>query len=151
MELSSTAFSMGEPIPPRYACEGANLSPGLTFIDVPRETHSLVLVCEDSDSPSGSFAHWVLFNIPPRIKHLPEAQPHGDQFDWGSAQGINDFRHNGYDGPCPPRGQTHHYHFRLFALKDSLDLAPGSTRAGVLLEIADKIITTAELVGTYKR
>jgi hypothetical protein len=71
--------------------------------------------------------------------------------EWGGAQGRNDFGDAGYGGPCPPRGETHRYHFRLYALDEALDLSPGLTRDQFFSAIEGHILDRADLMGRYGR
>jgi phosphatidylethanolamine-binding protein (PEBP) family uncharacterized protein len=70
--ITSDAFLEGETIPTKYTCDGDDLSPDLRWSDIPPNTRSLALICEDPDAPSGTFTHWVLFDLPPTVTELPE-------------------------------------------------------------------------------
>jgi Raf kinase inhibitor-like YbhB/YbcL family protein len=65
-------------------------------------------------------------------------------------QGINGFRKMVYQGPCPPHGNPHHYHFKLYALSAELDLPEGSTKQEVENAMEGLMIDRAELIGTYQ-
>jgi hypothetical protein len=67
------------------------------------------------------------------------------------SEGRNDFGKAGYGGPCPPRGETHHYVFRLFALHRPTDLEPGADRAAFDKAVAPHVLAEARLTATYKR
>ena len=152
IELTSTAFSSGETIPSQYTCEGRDVSPPLAWRNAPPQTESLVLICDDPDSKNGPWSHWVLYDIPPDKDELGENIPPESQRSWGGVQGRNDFGNPGYGGPCPsPPGSTHHYYFRLYALDESLDLAPGATRQQVLDRIQGHVLDKTELIGQYTR
>jgi Raf kinase inhibitor-like YbhB/YbcL family protein len=100
--LSSPAFSNRQTIPAKYTCDGENLSPPLQWSGAPVETPSFVLIIEDPDAPTGVFRHWAVYNLPPEVAALPEGvggQPSAEEL----RQGVNDFGHARYDGPCPPR------------------------------------------------
>jgi Raf kinase inhibitor-like YbhB/YbcL family protein len=130
--LSSPDFSDGQMIPAKYTCDGENLSPPLQWSGALAATRSFVLIIEDPDAPSGVFRHWPVYNLPPEVAALPEGiggQASAEELH----QGVNDFGHAGYDGPCPPRGHgTHHYHFRLAALDTSnLTVSPAAKVADV--------------------
>jgi phosphatidylethanolamine-binding protein (PEBP) family uncharacterized protein len=58
MQLTSVAFTGGHRIPQRYACDGQNLSPPLTWSGAPSGTRGFVLLCDDSDAPAGTWHHW---------------------------------------------------------------------------------------------
>jgi Raf kinase inhibitor-like YbhB/YbcL family protein len=148
-ELYSTAFADGGAIPTRFTCDGENESPPLAWNGAPPETQAYALVVHDPDAPSGDFAHWVVYEIPPGV----------DRFDEGAApiqtalEGSNDFGRVGYGGPRPPAGHgPHHYVFDLYAL-DTLHvgLGEGATRQEVENAILNHIIAKTQLTGTYER
>ena len=144
MELSSRAFEHGERIPPRYTCDGPNVSPPLTIAGVPQGARALALVMDDPDAPAGTWDHWVVWNIPPETVEIAEdTEPEG-------VQGITDFGVPGYGGPCPPSG-THRYQFRLYALDRELDLAEGSTKDQLETVVKEHVLAEARLTGLYRR
>lgn len=147
MELTSPAFADGQPIPPRYTCDGANLSPELEWSGVPPETVSLALTCVDPDAPTGTFTHWLVWNIDPTLDGLPagEVPP-------TARQGRNDFGNVGYGGPCPPRGHgPHRYVFTLHAASTEIPLPQGATIVQLAAALADVTLARAVLVGLYER
>jgi Raf kinase inhibitor-like YbhB/YbcL family protein len=145
MELSSEAFADGEPIPPRYTCEGEDVSPPLTWSDVPEGAVTLALVCDDPDAPSGTFTHWIAWDIDPGGGGLAEGEA-------PPREGQNGFGKVGYGGPCPPPGHgTHHYRFRLYALEADPSLDDGADREKLEGALETEGIANAELVGTYER
>jgi hypothetical protein len=150
MELSSTAFKNGTPIPAQYTCDGPNISPPLQWSGVPDKTQALALLVDDPDAPKGNWVHWILFNIPPRATALPENIRKTRTIPNGARQGINDFRETGYGGPCPPGG-THRYFFRLFALDVELQLEPGTKRSELERNMTGHVLAEAQLMGTYHR
>src|SRR5438067_13028165 len=132
LQLTSTAFEEGQPIPLDYTGEGRNVSPLLKWTDPPAGTKSLALICEDPDAPRGVFTHWVAFNIPPESHELAEGVPHREGLANGVRQGRNDSGKLGYNGPKPPEGKPHRYFFRLFALDKALNVTGGDTKEHVL-------------------
>jgi Raf kinase inhibitor-like YbhB/YbcL family protein len=150
--LVSPAMPPGGEIPAQYTCDGADISPPLSWSGVPQGTQSLVLVVDDPDAPSGVFRHWAAFDIPPG-SHGLDAGYTAARPAAGFREGRNDFGNTGYNGPCPPRGGgTHHYHFRLLAIsRPTLDLRPPATAADVLRAAQPYLIQQTELVGTYRR
>jgi Raf kinase inhibitor-like YbhB/YbcL family protein len=113
--LKSSAFPDKGKIPAKYGRQGNDLSPPLTWQNPPKGTKSYVLTVEDPDAPSGTFVHWVIFNIPGKLSGLPEGVPTEKELDNGAVQSRNDFGSYGYEGPDPPSG-SHHYIFTLTAL-----------------------------------
>ena len=116
MRLTSTAFADGERIPSRYTCDGENFSPPMSWSGAPRQTMSFVLLCDDPDAPLGMWRHWAVYDIPPSRTSLSANVPRAHAVE-DFKQAINDFRHPGYGGPCPPPSHgPHRYYFRLLAL-----------------------------------
>ena len=147
LEIISPVFSAHEAIPKRYTSDGENVSPPLQWSKIPPETKQLVLICHDPDAPLPfGFTHWTVYNIPSNVEEI--AQGGGDNF----TEGVNSAGGNGYTGPAPPEGHgVHHYYFWLYALNQSLDLAPGLSREELLDAIADLVTAQARLVGVYER
>lgn len=141
----SPAFSDGEAIPTKYTEDGKNISPALEIIEVPNACHSLVLIMEDPDAPSGNWVHWLLWDIDPKDSLLEEGKK-----PLTAKEGLNDFGFWGYGGPCPPSG-THRYFFRLYALSEKLNLAEGADKASLIKAMAGKVLESSELMGTYSR
>ncbi|HKC46982.1 MAG TPA: YbhB/YbcL family Raf kinase inhibitor-like protein [Gemmatimonadales bacterium] len=151
--LSSSAFSEGASIPEKFTCDGANVSPALTWSGAPPSTQTFVLIADDPDAPAGTWVHWVLFNLPAKTNALPENVARDEMLPalGNAAQGRNDFKKFGYGGPCPPRGHPHRYFFKLYALDTSLGLHPGATKAQLEAAMQGHIVGSAQLVGTYAR
>lgn len=150
MILQSSAFEEGGAIPPRFTCDGADVSPPLSWSGTPDDTVSLVLICDDPDAPMGTWVHWVLYDLPPEVLSLPEAVDTADEPAAGGLQGVTDFRRTGYGGPCPPGG-THRYFFTLYALDTLLGLSAGLKKTQVLKAMEGHVLAEARLMGTYAR
>jgi Raf kinase inhibitor-like YbhB/YbcL family protein len=142
MQLSSSAFRSGESMPARFSREEGNLSPPLAFSDVPVPAQSLALIMDDPDAPRGTFTHWVVFDLDPRVGQIPENRLPGGTL------GRNDWGETAYGGPRPPSG-THRYFFRAFALDQTLHLPRGAPRHEVEAAIKGHILDHAELIGRY--
>jgi Raf kinase inhibitor-like YbhB/YbcL family protein len=151
MQLTSTAFSEGQPIPAKYTCDGQDTSPPLKWNGVPPATKSLALIADDPDAPVGTWVHWVLYDLPASVTELAEDQPKSQYLPGGAKQGLSDFKHLGYGGPCPPAGKPHRYYFKLYALDTILELKPGATRKEVERAIEKHTVAQCQLMGTYKR
>lgn len=112
---TSPVFEDGGRIPNLYTCPGPNLSPPLTWDEVPGDVLSFALTCEDPDAPKGTFHHWAVYDIPAYARELPEG--FGNAEHGNIRQARNGFGKIGWGGPCPPPGHgEHRYVFRLFAL-----------------------------------
>jgi Raf kinase inhibitor-like YbhB/YbcL family protein len=151
LTVTSSAFPSGGSIPAKYSCEGANVSPALEWSGIPAKTKSLALICEDPDAPTGTWTHWVLFNLPASTTTLPEKMDTAATLSSGAKQGTNDFQKTGYGGPCPPPGKPHRYFFKIYALDTELALKPDATRNEVLRAMEHHIVAEGQLMGTYQR
>jgi hypothetical protein len=151
LELTSTAFSNNGTVPARHTCEGSDTSPPLRWSGAPVGTRSFAVVCSDPDAPAGTWYHWAIYDIPPDVAGLPEHYPPEGRGD--IRQAINDFGRKGYGGPCPPRGHgTHHYHFKLYALKvERLPLEGSPPCREVERSAKSHALGEAELVGLFSR
>jgi Raf kinase inhibitor-like YbhB/YbcL family protein len=148
--LSSPDFKNGDTIPLRYTCSGDNKSPALKWASIPGGARSLALIADDPDAPMGTFVHWVLYNIPPSTNGLPEGVSTSASVT-NAEQGVNGRGSVGYTGPCPPPGKPHHYHFRLYALDQKMDLRPGATAEQVQAAMNGHVLAKTELVGVFER
>jgi Raf kinase inhibitor-like YbhB/YbcL family protein len=150
-ELSSTAFEPEATIPRAHTCDGDDRSPPLAWHGAPPGTAGYALICDDPDTPAGTWVHWLIWNVPGDGQGLPEGVPADETLSDGARQGQNDFRRIGYGGPCPPRGRPHRYFFKLYALDTTLDLAPGANKKQLLTAMQDHVLAEAELMGRYGR
>ena len=150
MELKSSAFEAGGMIPPKYTCDGPDVSPSLSWSDVPARAKSLALIADDPDAPRGTWVHWVAWNIPANARALEEDVPKRDTLPNGMKQGTTDFQSIGYGGPCPPSG-THRYFFKLYALDTTLNLPPSTTKKDLEKAIQGHLLAKVELMGKYAR
>jgi Raf kinase inhibitor-like YbhB/YbcL family protein len=154
LTLSSTAFIHEGPIPPRYTCDAEDVSPALSWTDVPEGTASLALIVDDPDAPDPAapkmtWVHWVLCNLPPDTDGLNEAVTAG-ALPPGTLEGMTDFGKTGWGGPCPPIGR-HRYFFKLFALDCVLPDLPELTSATLQAAMEGHVIAATQLMGTYIR
>jgi len=151
LHLSCPYFTNGAAIPDHFTCKDADESPPLAWSGVPKDAKSLALIVDDPDAPSGTFVHWVAYNIPASSVGLPDAVPKKTTLAEGGEQGLNDFGKTGYNGPCPPPGSTHHYHFRLYALDQEINPGPQAKSPALEDAMRGHVKATAELVGTFSR
>jgi len=142
LSLKSPAFKNNGAIPSKYTCDGANINPEINISDIPEETQTLALVVDDPDAPKGTFDHWIIWNIPVKDKIEENTAP--------GKQGKNSNDEKKYSGPCPSKN-THHYHFRVYALDIELQLDENSDKNNLLKALDGHILATGELIGTYKK
>ena len=152
--LTSSAFAHQAEIPTRYTCEGDDVSPPLAWSGAPAGTRSLVLIVDDPDAPDPkapklTWVHWVLYNLPPDAKGLPEAVADA-ALPAGTRVGRNDWKREDYGGPCPPIGR-HRYFHKLYALDTKLPEKAGLTKAEVEKAMQGHVLAQAELIGLYEK
>lgn len=144
IKITSPAFAENAKIPAQYTCDGQDKSPPLNVEDVPSNARSLALIVDDPDAPGGTWVHWVLWNIDAGTREIATGS-----LPKNAVQGINDFKKNGYGGPCPPSG-THRYFFKLYALDTLLDLPKKTTKADLERAMKAHIVGQAEIIGRYR-
>jgi Raf kinase inhibitor-like YbhB/YbcL family protein len=142
LSVESPAFENNKFIPTKYTCDGDDVNPSLVIKGIPEEAKTLVLIVDDPDAPTGTWNHWIVWNIPPTGK-IEENTVLG-------IQGMNTARKVSYGGPCPPYG-THRYFFKVYALDTKLSLNPDSKKKEVEKKMKTHILATGELVGLYRR
>lgn len=146
LKLASPAFENNAPIPINYTCDGKNVNPVLEISGVSKSAKSLVLILEDPDASSGTWVHWIIYNLPPETTLIPENPPLG-------LLGVNSGKTKSYAGPCPPPGETHHYNFNLYVLDTVPVFSPLNpiTKEVIEEKIKNRIIESTVLTGTYQR
>jgi len=156
LQITSSAFAEGQPIPQKYTCQGSDVSPQLKWSGAPANTKSFSLIADDPDAPDPrapkmTWVHWVLYDLPASANELAENVAKTPTLPNGAKQGITDFKRIGYGGPCPPPGGAHRYFFKLYALDAALDLKPGATKPELLKAMEGHVLAQAQLMGTYQR
>ena len=143
--LTSSAFAEGASIPQKFTCSGEGTSPQLKWSGAPANAKSFALIMDDPDAPSGTFTHWIAFDIPTTQTEIAEGTKNIGK------GGKNGRGQTGYTGPCPPSG-THRYFFTFYALDlPTLSLNDGAARAEVEKAMNGHIISQSQLMGRYAR
>ncbi|MFO0554186.1 MAG: YbhB/YbcL family Raf kinase inhibitor-like protein [Polyangiaceae bacterium] len=148
MVLTSTAYTQDGMIPPTYTCDGANVSPPLSWTAGPAGTMSYAIIFRDL---SNNLGHAAIWNIPASDLSLPEDVerayspsdvPGAEQCDAYDGQ-------PGWAGPCPPN--AHVYELTLYALPQSdLGLNAQTTSVNQVEAAAAPIaLASATLSATY--
>lgn len=143
LSVKSPAFKQGELIPKKYTCDGENINPPLIIEGVPKEAKTLVLAVDDPDAPSGTWDHWIVWNIAASTAKIGEDSVPG-------MEGENSFGRTGYGGPCPPSG-THRYFFKVYALDTQLNLTGRSKKKDAEKVMQGHVLAKGELMGVYRR
>jgi Raf kinase inhibitor-like YbhB/YbcL family protein len=155
MQLTSSAFAQSADIPSLHTCEGSDQSPPLAWSGVPVGTKSLALIVDDPDAPDPAapkmtWVHWVLYNIPPDTAGFAAGKSRPPDLPPGTREALNDWKREGYGGPCPPIGR-HRYFHKLYALDTVLPVLRPATKATLEKAMQGHILAQGELVGYYKK
>jgi len=143
MRLKSKDFKDNSNIPSEFTCDGRDVSPQLSWEDVPDDTKSFALSVTDPDAPVGTWIHWLVHDIPKEVRSIEQ-----NSVPKGAKQVENDWGRREYGGPCPPSG-THRYIFTLYAL-DTEHLEDVSKRT-FFDKVNKHTLEKAVLKGLYKR
>lgn len=156
--ITSKNFKDGEMLPAKHAgnnkanpnCVGDNVSPELSWTNVPAGTKSFALVMVDPEGRGGlGVIHWVAYGIPGDVTGFAEGEvsKDGPKFIGGKSTVGTTY----YFGPCtPPRTGFHHYTFTLIATDlDAKELPPGLTRDELFTKLAGKSKGAAGIVGLF--
>lgn len=151
--VTSSSFTAGGAISDKYTQNGDNVSPALSWSAGPAGTQSYVVLTEDTGvQRPAPIDHWVLYNIPAGTTSLPEAVPTDAALSSpaGAMNGLNIRGASGYIGPKPPAGQTHPYHYEVFALDTTLHIAAAdASRDAVVEAMMGHVLASGEIVGNY--
>jgi len=162
MVLTTTAWADGTVIPVKYTQAGEQVSPALAWANAPAGTVSFVLHMYDADAAptkgTDTQVHWLMWNMPPTLKGLPEKVPMGATLPDGSRQ-ISATGPQ-YRGPgAPATAPLHHYMIEIYALDTKIDLPPSTaatnpeiaTRTMVFNAMAGHVIGKAVYGGLFHR
>jgi Raf kinase inhibitor-like YbhB/YbcL family protein len=144
LTVTSPAFESNQSIPKKYTCSGEDINPPLNIEGISEGTRSLVLILDDPDASSGTFDHWVVWNIPPSQNKIAEHTAPG-------TEGLNGMGELGYTGPCPPPGKPHRYNFKVYALDVELGLGANSTKKDLEKAMKGHVAAEGKLTGLFGR
>ena len=149
--VTSTGFNAGEELDDKYTQNGENMSPPLSWSKGPTGTRSYVVLTEDSGvNRHDPVFHWVVYNVPVGVTSLPENMGSEATLDTGAMQGLNVRKSAGFLGPKPPAGQTHPYHFQVFALNTKLDLDPAKADRNAVVEaMQGHVLAAGDMIAKY--
>jgi Raf kinase inhibitor-like YbhB/YbcL family protein len=155
--VESPTMAMGQPIPRDYTPDGRNLSPPITWRNLPAGTRQIAVVCEDFGAGNPPpWVHWIIYNIPATAGGLPEglsiymSEPMPPEIE-GAVHGANGWGLQLWRGPAPPIGAYHNYNFVVYALDTELNLPRGLSRAELLERIEGHVLAMGELIPYYRR
>jgi hypothetical protein len=142
VRLTSTDFDQGGVLDTKHGKKFDDVSPQLSWSEVPADTASLVLTVVDPHPVARGFVHWFIDGIPPADGELPA----------GAGASVTVGRElRPYYGPNPPSG-THDYVFTLYALDADAPELPKKTSVDAFLEASQgHIVATASLTGSFTK
>jgi Raf kinase inhibitor-like YbhB/YbcL family protein len=141
--ISSPVFTNNNFIPEKYSCDGDGINPPIFIEKVPERTESLALIMDDPDAASGTFVHWIIWNIDPALSQIAEDSVPG-------VEGLNSGGRKGYTGPCPPSSK-HRYFFKVFALDSMVSLNANSKKGDLEKAMEGHVLAKGEIMGLYRR
>ncbi|KEQ14045.1 YbhB/YbcL family Raf kinase inhibitor-like protein [Endozoicomonas numazuensis] len=155
-EVTSQDIQEGHPMAKTFefsgmGCDGANVSPQLTWKQAPAGTKSFAITAYDPDAPTGSgWWHWVVLNVPATTNALPRGASGNIK---AALETQTDYGKAGFGGACPPEGHgMHRYQFTVWALpKAQIDLPADTPPAVVGYTLNSLAIDKATLTATYTR
>jgi Raf kinase inhibitor-like YbhB/YbcL family protein len=156
IQVASSAFLEGGPIPVRYTISGEDISPPLTWGNLPSGTREVVLVLEDYDVPMPRpMVHAIVHGLGPEIEGLAEgALPSRNAagLDPAPRLGKNGMGQERYDGPAALPGHgVHHYVFQVFALSRALEFESAPGKKELVEAMKDFVLGVGRLTGTFER
>jgi len=151
MFLKSDSFAHGESIPEFCLYKDKNQSPHLIWSNIPEDTLSLALICDDPTAPGGAWVHWLVYNIPVECNEFAKNFNPAHECYSKVLIGKNDFGNFKYDGPAPPPGMEHGYIFRIYALNSILPFTRTMTKEKLQKAIKGHVLGQAEIIGYYQQ
>ena len=148
--VSVAGLPDGSPLPAHFGEDGGDTSPEVRWSGAPAQTKAFAIAVEDPDAPSGTWIHWVAYDLP-LSSGVDENRPRTAELLGGGKQGLNSWGRLGWNGPAPPPGAVHHYRFTVYALSAPTGLGSGATLASLRAAMKGKVLAEGRWTGTYRR
>jgi hypothetical protein len=134
--VSSSSFQEGRAIPAKFAMKavegGQNISPELSWKNVPAGTKSIAVTCIDTNPVAHKWVHWIVINITADTTGISEGASPG-KMPINSKELKNSYGSEGYGGPQPPKGTgIHNYIFTVYALNEPVNASGFLSEDGFL-------------------
>ncbi len=134
----------GGELPARHTCDDADVSPALSWVDVPPDAVELALTV--TEPVAGGEVFWVVYGISPATTGLVEGEVPAEAYVWPNSAGVT-----GWTGPCPPEGSAAVFQFTLHALNQQLEVADDASATEVIAQLAATAIDQSSVSGSYAR
>jgi Raf kinase inhibitor-like YbhB/YbcL family protein len=153
--LTCLSYKDKESISPKHthhSIKGQNISPGFRWDDPPMSAKSFAFTIIDPHPVAKNWVHWMLVNIPLRIREIAEGASGSNHLPPGSKELDNTYGESGYGGPAPPKGSgAHPYVATIYALNiDSLNVPRESSLRIFQNAIEGKVIAERSMTGYYE-
>jgi phosphatidylethanolamine-binding protein (PEBP) family uncharacterized protein len=136
IQLSSSV--MLDPLPAQYTCDGANVSPPITWGHLPSNTAEVDLFLFNlAPVHNKLFANWAVAGLSPKLSGVSAGR-----LPAGAIVGRNSYGQVGYS-LCPPRGPVVRLAFLMYALPKKIPVGTGFNAEA----LREKALHTAESAG----
>jgi phosphatidylethanolamine-binding protein (PEBP) family uncharacterized protein len=143
IEMQLTSPAPLQPIPARYTCDGANVSPPLRWEGVPAHTAELDLFV--TLLPLGKTVDWAVAGLKPTLRALSAGR-----LPKGAVVGRNSRGQTAYS-LCPAKGEEVRYLVHLFALPHKVPVKPGFNPTALLSRFLHMPLPEGLLGFAYER
>ena len=155
ISLTRKSFPPRGDLPLVCSCQGSGLSPALAWETPLNNVVSYAVLATDYDAvlarfPILNFSHWVLYNLPPTVRSLPEGVTPEQMTLLGGKIGRNGMGDQSFVPPCPSFDR-HNYVFRIYALDTLLTFTGLPDRQDLLQAMQGHIIAYGELTGGFEK
>lgn len=146
--VASPAFRAGGDLPARYTCDGASLSPPVSWSGAPAGTVAYAVVIHHVAAPDDVHWYWVLYDVPATVDHIDEGVTPPAKVGTNSVNGRSE-----YTPPCSKGPGRKVYTVTVYALSapPALPNPRVVNRAVLLAAIADRTLAAASIDVSYAR
>jgi phosphatidylethanolamine-binding protein (PEBP) family uncharacterized protein len=138
IDLTLSSSVKLDPIPAHFTCDGANVSPPVTWGHLPSNTAEVDLFLFNLAPVNGKlFANWAVAGLSPKLSGVAAGR-----LPAGAILGRNSYGQVGYS-LCPPKGPAVRYAFLVYALPKKIPVATGFNPEA----LREKALHTAESAG----
>lgn len=155
LTVTSDDFTDGGKLPLECTAEfvgagGKDVTPQLSWSEVPEGTKSIYIHVYDPDAPiPAGWWHWSVLNLSPELRSLPRDA--GRSLPEGALVLRNDGGEAKYMGSAPPAGHgPHRYFFTVHALDTVLDLDESTTATAAAGQAREHVLARGTIVGTWE-
>lgn len=145
----STAFTNNGTLPAKYTCDGASISPPISWKDAPTGTKSFAVIMHHVPPTGDNHVYMLLYNIPSSVSSLTEKTSNVGLFGVNTVNGKTE-----YSPPCSQGPGAKLYVITVYALSAEPVLGviqAKVTRDILLAAISKTTLGTAVINVNYTR